>query len=122
MSVAFKLTQEKPPDRPNVLVMHVSGWLDAQTENRLADAVQQAYAAGAEYVVLDLHEVDMITSAGIRAIHRANRILGPGTGNQARLKLCNTPPRAYEVLKITGLLQAVPTYEGVDIAIAACHE
>ncbi len=120
----FELKKDSPSGRPDVAVFHPSGWLDAQSEGQLVDAVQQAKAEGAAYVVLDLREVDTITSAGIRAIQKANQILsGTGaTGQAARVKLCNTPPRIYEVLSMVGLLQAVPTYEGVDIAIAACQK
>ncbi len=122
MGIEFKLTRRETPDRPEVAVFGISGWLDAQTESRLVDAVREAKGRGAAYAVLDLREVDTITSAGIRAIQQANQILaGAGeTGSAARLKLCNASPRAYEVLSIVGLLHAVPTYESVEIAIAAC--
>jgi len=124
MGMEFKLIKEGMPTRPDVTVFHVSGWLDAQSEGRLVEAVQQAKAQGAAYAVLDLRDLDTITSAGIRAIQRANQILAPAaaTGTAARVKLCNTQPRVYAVLSVTDILAAVPTYEGLDIAVAACRQ
>ncbi len=123
MGVDFSFNREVAPNRSDVIVFHLSGWLDARNEASLVEAVQGAKAEGAAYVVLDLREVDTITSAGIRAMQKANQVLGTAgaVGRAARVKLCNTPPRVYEVLSMTGLLQAVPTYEAVDIAIASCH-
>lgn len=122
MGIEFKIKKVEAPSRKDVAVFQISGWLDAQNEAPLVEAVRGAKAAGAAYVVLDLHELDTITSAGIRAIQASNQILAAAgeTGRAARVKLCNATPRIYEVLSMMGLLQAVPTYESVDIAIAAC--
>ena len=119
MGVEFQLTQEKPEGNPQIVVFHLAGWLDAQNEGRLVEAVQKAVAAGAAYVLLDLRDLDTITSAGIRAIQKSFQILTPkGTDQQIRrLKLCNASPRIYEVLNVTGLLTQVPVYESQDIAV-----
>ena len=119
MGLEFKLTQEQPEGNPNIAVFHVAGWLDAQSEGRVVEAVQKATAAGAEYVLLDLRDLDTITSAGIRAIQKSYQILTPkGTDSKIRrLKLCNASPRIYEVLSMTGLLMQVPVYESQDIAV-----
>ncbi|HEX8993226.1 MAG TPA: STAS domain-containing protein [Anaerolineales bacterium] len=117
----FKLSKEQPQGRPNVTVVRLGGWLDAQSEKQLVDAVQQAKNEGAEYVLLDLREVDTITSAGIRAIQRAFQILTPReeAGKVVRLKLCNAPAPVYQVLSVTGLLINVPMYESAEDAIAS---
>lgn len=122
MGIEFKITKGTAPNRSDVAVFHVSGWLDAQNEASLVDAVTQAKKAGAAYAVLDLQDLDTITSAGIRAVQTSNQVLAAAgeSGRSARVKLCNASPRIYEVLSMMGLLQAVPTYESVDIAIAAC--
>ncbi len=122
MGIEFKITKMEPAARKDVAVFQISGWLDAQNEARLVDAVREARAAGAIYAVLDLRDLDTITSAGIRAIQASNQLLASAgeSGRLARVKLCNASPRIYEVLSMMGLLQAVPTYESVDIAVAAC--
>lgn len=119
MGADFKLTKEQPPSKPDVAVFHLGGWLDAQNEQNLVDAVRQAKDDGAQYVLLDMRDVDTITSAGIRAIQKAHRILTPadGTSKIARLKLCNAPAPVYQVLSMTGLLLSVPMYESAEDAV-----
>jgi anti-anti-sigma factor len=119
MGIDFKLTKEYPEGKPKLALFHVGGWLDAQSERRLVEAVQRAKDEGAQYVLLELSGMDTITSAGIRAIQQAYRLLTPkdDASKIVRLKLCNAPPQIYQILSMTGLLINVPTYEGIDIAI-----
>jgi anti-anti-sigma factor len=119
MGVEFRLTKEQPAGKPGVAVIHLAGWLDAQSEARLVEAVQRAREEGVRHVLLDLAEVDTVTSAGIRAMQKSYQILTPkGADPKAGfLKLCNASPRIYEVLSVTGLLMQIPVYESQDIAV-----
>ena len=118
MGTDFEITREIPEHKPNVAVLHVSGWLDAHSEGQLVDAVQKSKDAGAEYVLVDLEGVSTITSAGIRAIQKSYGLLTPrGETMGGRLKLCSASPTVYEVLSITGMLLSVPMYESVDIGV-----
>ncbi len=119
MGVDFKLTREEPQGKPNIAILHLSGWLDRDSETMLVDAVQQAKDSGCEYVLLDMAGTGTITSAGIRAIQRAYQIMMPKgqAHNLARLKLCSAPAQVYQVLSITGLLSNVPMYESADDAV-----
>ena len=118
MGVEFKLTRRIPQDRPDVAVLHLSGWLDAQAEEQLVAAVQLAKGNGATYVLLELGGISTITSAGIRGIQKSFGILTPkGETTPGQLKLCNASPQVREVLSITGLLISVPMYESEDIAV-----
>ncbi len=119
MGVDFKISKEQPQGRPDIAIFHVGGWLDAQSEQQLVDAVKAAKEAGAQYVLVDLHDVDTITSAGIRALHKSYLMLTPKdeTSRIPRLKLCNAPAPVYQVLSITGLLMNVPMYESAGDAV-----
>ena len=119
MSADFRITKEQPQGRPDVVVFHMSGWLDAQSEQRFVDEVKAAKDAGAQYVLLDMIEMGTVTSAGIRAIHKAYLMMTPKdeTGKASRLKMCNTPAPIYQVLSMTGLLMNVPTYENEQDAV-----
>ena len=119
MGVEFGLTKEQPAGKPRIAVMHLAGWLDAQSEARLVEAVQRARDEGVTHVLLNLADVDTVTSAGIRAMQKSYQILTPkGADPKAGfLKLCNASPRIYEVLSTTGLLMQIPVYESQDIAI-----
>ncbi|MFH1184882.1 MAG: STAS domain-containing protein [Chloroflexota bacterium] len=118
MGVEFELTKEVPQGKPTVAVLHLGGWLDAQSEGTLVEAVQKAKDEGAKYVLLELSGVSTMTSAGIRAIQKSFGIMTPkGETVIGRLKLCNASPQIYEVLSTTGMLASVPMYESPDIAI-----
>ena len=118
MSVEFKLTRQVPQDKPNVAVLHLSGWRDAQAEDQLVSAVQKARDLGAEYVLLELGGITTLTSAGIRGIQKSFGIMTPkGETVTGRLKLCGAPPQVSQVLSITGILISTPMYESADIAI-----
>ena len=119
MGADFKLTKEVAQGKPNVAVIHLGGWLDAQSEQQMVDAVQKAKDEGAEFVLLELRDADTITSAGIRAMQRAYQILTPKEEayKVAHLKLCNAPAQIYQVLGITGFLVNVPMYESMEDAI-----
>jgi anti-anti-sigma factor len=119
VSAEFKLVKEIPEGKPDVAVFHLGGWLDAMSEQKLVDAVQQAKDAGAKYVLIDMRDLDTVTSAGIRAMHRAYQMLTPRdeAPKVGRLKLCNAPAQIYQVLSTVGLLSNVPMYESADDAI-----
>jgi anti-anti-sigma factor len=119
MGADFKLTSEQAPGRPNITVFHISGWLDRQSEGQFVEAVQKARDEGAEYILLDMRDVDTITSAGVRALQRAYQILTPRDkpDKVARLKLCNAPAQVYQVLGVTGFLVNVPMYENAEDAV-----
>jgi anti-anti-sigma factor len=119
MGIDFELKMKQPEGKPAATVLELGGWLDVKSEQRLVDAVQQARDAGAAYVLLDLANVDTITSAGIRAIQRSYLILTPHGADPkpVRLKLCNASPQVYQVLSVTGVLLTVPVYESQDIAV-----
>jgi anti-anti-sigma factor len=119
MGADLKITSEQAQGKANIIVFHLGGWLDALGEGRLVAAIQKAKDEGAEYVLLELSELDTITSAGIRALQKAYQILTPKDEAYKipRLKLCNAPAQIYQVLGITGFLLNVPMYESMEDAI-----
>jgi anti-anti-sigma factor len=119
MGVDLKITKEQVQAKVPIMVFHLSGWLDAQSEKQLVDTVQKASDEGAKFVLLELGGLDMITSSGIRAMQKAHQIL---TANEPayqvpRLKISGAPPQVYHVLGITGFLINVPMYETLQDAI-----
>ena len=104
-----------------VTVLRISGWLDAQSEEQLLEAARTAYDGGARYLLIDMTDLDTITSAGIRALQKLYQMFTPKEDRFkiAHLKLCNAPPQIYNVLGITGFLQNIPMYENLEDAIAS---
>jgi anti-anti-sigma factor len=102
-----------------VTVFHLRGWLDAQSEGQLLEAARTAYDGGARYLLIDMRDLDTLTSAGMRALQKCYQIFTPKEDHfkVAHLKLCNAPPQIYNVLGITGFLQNIPMYESRDAAL-----
>jgi anti-anti-sigma factor len=111
-------TEEVQSDVP-VTVFRLRGWLDAQSEEQLLEAARTTYDAGARYLLIDMSDLDTLTSAGMRALQKVYQIFTPKEDQFkiAHLKLCNAPPQIYNVLGITGFLQNIPMYESQSSAL-----
>ena len=120
MNSDLKITVEEVQagDIP-VTVFHIRGWLDGQSEAEFLGAARTAYDAGARYLLIDMDELDTLTSAGIRAIQKVYQMYTPKEEHLkvSHLKLCKAPPQIYNVLGITGFLHNVPMYESMGAAL-----
>jgi anti-anti-sigma factor len=107
-----------------VAVLRLRGWLDAQSEEHLVTATQESLAAGAHCIILDMTELNVIASAGVRAIQKLYKMLAASYPNDdiAHIKLCNAQKTVYEVLNITGFLHTMPMYESLQAAIESYEE
>src|SRR5512138_1932149 len=119
MNSDLKISSEQTQVDVPVTVFHLRGWLDAQSEEQLLEGARNAYDAGARYLLIDMSELDTLTSAGMRALQKVYQIFTPKEDQfrLAHLKLCNAPPQIYNVLGITGFLHNIPMYESVDSAL-----
>lgn len=119
MNSDLKITSEKMQGGVPVTVFHIGGWLDAQSEGQLLESARLAYDDGTRYLLIEMSDLDTLTSAGMRAIQKVYQIFTPkeATSKAAHLKLCNAPPQIYNVLGITGFLQNIPMYESMDAAL-----
>ena len=119
MTVDFRIVSEQVEGRVPVTIFHISGWLDAQSEGQLLETARLAYDEGARYLLINMSELDTLTSAGMRALQKVYQIFTPKEDQFkiAHLKLCNAPPQIYNVLGITGFLQNIPMYESMDSAL-----
>ncbi|MDQ2692107.1 MAG: STAS domain-containing protein [Chloroflexota bacterium] len=111
-------TEQAQADVP-VTIFRLRGWLDAQSEDQLLEVARTTYDSGARYLLIDMSDLDTLTSAGMRALQKVYQIFTPrdDSARVAHLKLCNAPPQIYNVLGITGFLQNIPMYESTDTAL-----
>jgi anti-anti-sigma factor len=119
MESGLKITVEQAQGKSPVTVFHLRGWLDAQSEEQLLAAARDAHNGGSRYLLLDLEEMDTLTSAGMRAIQKVYKMYTPDEDQDkvAHVKMCNAPPQIYHVLGITGFLQNIPNYESTETAL-----
>lgn len=121
MDSDLKIVSEQVQASVPVTVFHISGWLDSQSEAQLLETARLAHDEGARYLLIDMRDLDTLTSAGMRALQKVYQIFTPKEDQSklAHLKLCNAPPQIYNVLGITGFLQNIPMYESMDAALEA---
>ena len=124
MEIALRITKEEVVQNVPVTVLHLRGWLDAQGEELLLAAARDVYEAGARFRLIDLAEVDALTSAGMRAMQKVYKLF---TTVEERfkvvsVKLCNAPLEVYHVLGVTGFLQNIPNYETQQTALDSFKE
>lgn len=112
-----------------VTILHLSGHLHGNTEPELLDRARQAQEDGSKYLLLDLSDVEVLTSAGLRAIHNIFNLFTPQSdANIIRqhgkepykspyFKLVCPNPNLYYILNIAGFLQNIPIYNDMDGAI-----
>ena len=119
MNSDLKVTSEQVQAAVPVTVLQVPGWLDAQSEEQLLAVARTAFEEGARYILIDMSELDTITSAGIRSLQKIYQMYTPKEDRLriAHLKLCNAPPQIYNVLGITGFLHNIPMYESLQAAL-----
>jgi anti-anti-sigma factor len=119
MDSDLKISSEEVQADVPVTVFRLRGWLDAQSEGQLLEEARKASDTGAQYLVIDMKDLDTLTSAGMRALQKVYQVFTPREDQfkVAHLKLCNAPAHIYNVLGVTGFLQQIPMYESLDSAL-----
>ena len=85
--------------------VEVGGRLDTHTYGELDDRLTLVLAAKVQALVLDLAQLEYVSSAGVRSIFRARKLLAARGGT---LVLANTQP---QVQKVFDIVKAVPLSE-----------
>jgi anti-sigma B factor antagonist len=95
-------------EHDHVTLLEVTGRIDSMNANQLGEALNQTIDSGKSQIVLDLSNVDYMSSAGLREIVSAlKKVRGVGD-----LRLAQPSPRVREVLEMAGLdtiFQIYPT-------------
>ena len=112
-----------------VTILHLSGHLHGNTERELIDRARQALEDGSKYLLLDLSEVEVLTSAGLRAIQIIFNLFTPQTDRAVigqhgdepykspYFKLVCPNPDVYYILNIAGFLQNILIYNNMEDAL-----
>lgn len=108
--------------RVPVTVMRVSGRINLSNAEEMQKAAQATYDQGARNLLIDLAQVESITSAGLRAILAAVKLFG---GEAARgkksphVKLLQPTESVRQVLKIAGFVDFIEIYNDRAQALAS---
>lgn len=121
MTDTLSITSSPAEGNPDVTVFHLNGRLDASGEDVLGEQARQAFDSGAKSLLLDLEDLQYITSAGLRALYKIFQMCTPREEIiQARqnaepyktpyFKLAGAFPEVYSVLNLAGFLHNIPFY------------
>ncbi len=129
MMSELNITSSQIQGEVPVTILHLSGHVHGSTEPQLLDRARQAYEDGSKYLLLDLSDVEILTSAGLRAIHNIFKLFTPQNDVEVirqheeepykspYVKLVCPNPEIYYVLNIAGFLQNILIYNNMDDAI-----
>jgi hypothetical protein len=129
MEIVVKQEQGRVP----VTVFHIVG--DLTTEEALQSRAEQAFREGMHNLLIDLSDVPLVNSTGLRALHEIFLLLrgtDPGESDQAvkaginagtfaspHLKLYNPSKHVLDVLKVTGYDMFLEIYQDYHKAVAS---
>ena len=125
----LEITASQVQGTVSVTVLHLNGHLHGNTEQLLIDRARQAFEDGSTHILLDLSEVEVLTSAGLRAIHNIFNLLTPQNDialirqhgeepyKSPYFKLVCPNPDVYYILNISGFLQNLLIYNNMDEAV-----
>jgi len=116
-------------DNP-IPVLHLKGHLDASTEGVFLDRARHIKESGARFLLVDLTNVDFITSAGLRAFHNGFKLFTPlneveqwqkqnpgDVYKSSYFKLAGASPDVYYVLSLAGFLHNIPIFPTLQEAL-----
>lgn len=133
----MQITINQVESRVPVTVLRLQGELDASNFESVIDSAKNAYQAGARNMLIDLKELDFMSSSGLVALHsivllmrgeqetnldagwEAFHAIGRDLekGVQQYVKLLNPQPRVMSTLSKTGLDAFFEIYSDQDSAI-----
>ena len=108
----FSMQHEHSGD---VTILAISGRVDSATA-KTVDAELTKLIPTDKKVVLDLKDVEFLSSAGVRAIVKA---LKTAKKSRGRLKLASIPDHIAEILQTLGMMELMEAYPSADEAIAS---
>jgi anti-sigma B factor antagonist len=103
-------------NRQSISVMKVKGRIDSETAPELDDALTKLLQQGQNQIVLNLQDVDFMSSAGLRAIVKAFQA-AKRAGGDVRLAAVSEPVEI--VLRTVGMMQMLQMYPSDQEAMAS---
>ena len=106
-------------EQHNVQILELQGRLDAVSSQGFEEVCHKALLAPGTTVIVDLKNLDFISSAGLRGILSFVKIC-QGAGK--KLLFCSLQPLVADVFRISGLSSILAIHADVQSALAALEE
>ncbi len=101
-----------------VTIVALEGKVDTDTCNDVETALLAEIGKGATRMVIDMAEVDYISSAGLRSVLIAGKKIKAVKG---RVAFCNLRPLIFDVFDASGFTTILTVCGARDEAVAACR-
>lgn len=92
-----------------------TGRIDSSTAPQLAEVLEEITEAGRYKIVLDMSNVDYMSSAGLRVLINAQKTAK--RLNRGEVVLACVPERVYEALDLAGFVPLFRFYDDVTSAV-----
>ena len=106
---------------PTVTTFGVRGYLDSHTSDALEARLFAAISGGVRNIILDLKELDYISSAGLRVVLKANHFLKNVKGRILLCAMQDYVKEVFELARFDSFLTIVPTLEEAIKAFESPH-
>ena len=110
----MEITEER---RANVLILRLMGKLDASTSKALEDTILPHIASGQDRLVVELSQLDYISSAGLRVFLLAAKRMNEAQG---KMILCSLKDSVKQVFDIAGFSSFLTLAGSIEEAIKSC--
>ena len=102
-------------EEKNALIVSIKGRLDAASSPEFEKEMKTFIAAGSNVFIIDLGELEYVSSAGLRSILVIARTL---KAKEGQLLLAALKDVVKEVFDISGFGSIIPIYGSLDSALA----
>ncbi len=101
----------------NVTILKAEGKLDSMSSPELDKRLASMVESGTKKIVLDLSNLDYVSSAGLRVFLSAAKRLKQVQG---KLELANLSAQVQQIFDIAGFETILPVFKTVNEAVEAC--
>lgn len=137
----MNLSVEKVSAGNPVTILKIQGELDGSSYISLIQEAQTLYAAGTRHLLLDLSELNFMSSAGLvglhsvvmvmrgqeppnmeggwSVIHEISHEVSHSSGKETGCKLLNPQPRVQKTLNMTGFDNVLEIYNDRETAVSS---
>lgn len=104
-----------------VFILKITGELDASNYREVMDKAQEAHAAGAQYLLIDLSQLRFMSSTGLALLHSMTLMMqNVGAPDVERVKLLDPQPNVLSLLEKTGFSEMYEIFKDQETALASC--
>jgi anti-sigma B factor antagonist len=98
------------------VLLKVSGRMDAENAHQFQAACEQWIAQGARHILVDLSDLQYVSSMGLSSFMIVAKSLQPKAGS---LILCRLQGLPRQVFELTRLIDVFPVFDSTEAALAS---